>query len=67
MGSLLVRVSDGLGDVDGGTSPKLMLAEVTRLLPITGTFTLIPGTGPTLMGAVIVVIPGEVTVTFAEP
>ena len=65
-GSLLVRVSFSL---EGGAAAKRMLFAETVLLPtIIGLpLKLIVGTGPTLMGAVIVVIPGEDTLRFAVP
>src|ERR1700688_1238630 len=67
VGSLLVRVRVGLGGVNGVAVSKLMLPWTIRLLPIIGLLRLIPGTGPTLIGAVIVVIPRDDTLRFAEP
>jgi len=67
VGSLLVRVRVRSAALEGGAAFRLMLAWVARLLPTIGIFNVIPGMGPTLIGAVIVAIPGEVTVRFAEP
>lgn len=62
-----MRVSDRLAVPESGTSLKPMPPWAIRLVPMIRLLRLIPGAGPTLTGAVIVVIPGEVTVRFAEP
>ena len=66
-GSLLVRVSDGLAGKSGTTSPKPMPPWAIRLLPMTGVLRFIPGIAPTLMAAVMVVMPADVTLRFAVP
>ena len=69
VGSLLVKVSVVLAGDNGAGAVRLMLPEITKLLPIAGagTLTVIAGAGPTLMGAVMAVIPGDDTLRFAVP
>jgi|SRR5277367_3722896 len=65
--SLLVSVSVGLAGVEGVAALKLMFPCSIRLLPITGLLKLMTGAASTVMGAVIVVTPGEDTLRFAVP
>src|SRR5579863_1358360 len=67
VGSLLVNVIVGLDGFAGVAALRLRLACAIRLLPTMGAFRLMSGAAPTLMGAVIVVIPGDETLRFAAP
>src|ERR1700688_3142917 len=67
VGSLLVNVMVGLAGAEGGAALRLRLPCAIRLLPTIGVFRLMSGAAPTLMAAVIVVIPGDETLRFAVP
>src|SRR5580704_1814075 len=67
VGSLLVKVSVGLAGGGGAGALRLRFPWMIVLCPTIRAPTLIVGAGLTLMVVVIVVIPGEDKLRFAEP